>query len=80
MNQDKNQMESSDPDHARAEDKTDFLAEADAPQQGLVAEFVEFLRFNKKWWLTPILVVLGLIAGLVILTSTGGAPFIYALF
>ena len=80
MNQDKDQMESSDPDHARAKNKTDFLAEADAPQQGLVAEFVEFLRFNKKWWLTPILVVLGLIAGLVILTSTGGAPFIYALF
>ena len=73
-------MESSDPDHARAKDKTDVLAEADAPPQGLVAEFVEFLRFNKKWWLTPILVVLGLIAGLVILTSTGGAPFIYALF
>ena len=27
----------------------DFLADADAPQVGLVAEFVDFLKYNKKW-------------------------------
>jgi hypothetical protein len=58
----------------------DFLADADAPQVGLVAEFVDFLKYNKKWWMTPILVVLALIALLVIISATGGAPFIYALF
>ena len=58
----------------------DFLADADAPQVGLVAEFVDFLKYNKKWWMTPILVVLALIAVLVFVSATGGAPFISALF
>ena len=58
----------------------DFLAAAEAPQVGLVVEFVDFLKYNKKWWLTPILLVLALITALVILSATGGAPFIYTLF
>ena len=40
-----------------------------------------FLRTRKKWWLTPILVMMMLLAGLVVLTeSSAVAPFIYALF
>ncbi len=57
-----------------------FLADAEASQVGLVAEFVDFLKYNKKWWMTPILLVLTLIAVLVVISATGGAPFIYALF
>lgn len=55
-----------------------FSREAAGTQPGLVAEFVDFLRHNKKWWLTPIIIVLLLVAGLVV----GGsfAPFIYTLF
>ena len=60
--------------------ESEFLAEAEASQVGLVAEFVDFLKYNKKWWMTPILLVLGLIAVLVVISATGGAPFIYALF
>ncbi len=48
--------------------------------QGLVAEFVAFLRENRKWWLAPILVVLLLFGILILLASTGAAPFIYTLF
>lgn len=80
MNQDNEHAPRDDDPVASNEPESGFLADADAPQQGLVAEFVDFLRYNKKWWLTPILVVLGLIAGLVILTTTSAAPFIYALF
>ena len=57
-----------------------FLADAEASQVGLVAEFIDFLKYNKKWWMTPILLVLALIAVLVVISATGGAPFIYALF
>jgi len=57
-----------------------FAREAQAPRQGLVREFAYFLRHNKKWWLTPIIVSLLLIAGLVILGGTAVAPFIYTLF
>jgi len=47
---------------------------------GLVREFWEFLRTNKLWWMTPIIVVALLLAGVVILGSTPAAPFIYTLF
>jgi hypothetical protein len=49
-------------------------------QTGIVREFIEFLLHNKKWWLTPIIVVLLLIGLLVVLSGTGAAPFIYTLF
>ncbi len=58
----------------------DFSQRAQERQPGVVAEFMDFLVHNKKWWLTPILVVLLLLAGLVVLGGTGAAPFIYALF
>jgi hypothetical protein len=60
--------------------ENNFLADAEASQVGLVTEFVDFLKYNKKWWMTPILLVLALIAVLVVISATGGAPFIYALF
>lgn len=45
------------------------------------AEFLLFLRDNKKWWLLPIVVILGLLSVLVIWASTSGAaPFIYSIF
>ena len=46
----------------------------------LVQEFVLFIRENKKWWLIPILAVLGLVGLLIAFASTGAAPFIYTLF
>lgn len=62
------------------EPKTEFLQQAQARQPGLVREFIDFLRFNKAWWLTPIILVLLLVGGLMILAATGAAPFIYAIF
>jgi hypothetical protein len=47
---------------------------------GLVAEFVDFLRHNKKWWLLPIVAILLLLGVLILLSSTAAAPFIYTLF
>ncbi len=60
--------------------KNEFLREAEAGRMGLVAEFIDFLKHNKKWWLLPIVLVLGLIAGALFLTGTAAAPFIYPLF
>jgi hypothetical protein len=57
-----------------------FEQEAENSRQGIFAEFAHFLRHNRKWWLTPILVVLLLISALVILGGTAAAPFIYTLF
>ena len=46
----------------------------------LIAEFFGFMAENKAWWLTPILVVVGLLGVLLVLGATGAAPFIYTLF
>ena len=47
----------------------------------VLSELWEFLRFNKKYWLLPILVML-VAAGLLIVVSqwSAVAPFIYTLF
>lgn len=58
----------------------EFEAEASEPAPGVVAELWEFLRENKSWWLTPIIVILLLLGALVALGGTGAAPFIYTLF
>lgn len=44
---------------------------------GLIREFVDFLKYNKKWWLTPIIAVLLLVGLLIVLTTSGAAPFLY---
>jgi Family of unknown function (DUF5989) len=41
---------------------------------------LDFLVYNKAWWLTPIVIVLLLVGLLIVLGSTGIAPFIYPLF
>lgn len=49
----------------------------ESPAPTLAAEFWEFLRHNKKWWLLPILIVLLVFGVLIFLAGTGAAPFIY---
>ena len=58
----------------------EFEEAARQQRESIVAEFIYFLRDNKKWWLTPILIVLGLVGLLVVFGSSGAAPFIYTLF
>ena len=57
-----------------------FSQQAKGPQIGLVAEFVHFLLHNKKWWITPIVLVLLAFGLLIILGGSTAAPFIYTLF
>lgn len=47
----------------------------------IIAEFWEFLKVRKKFWLLPIVVVLVLLGALIVLTQGSAvAPFIYTLF
>ncbi len=64
----------------RRAEPDDLAKLADQQAPGLVREFFDFLRTNKKWWLAPIILALLLAALFVILGSTAAAPFIYALF
>jgi len=46
----------------------------------LLADFWHFLLQNKKWWLVPLLIILLALSALMLLSTTGVAPFIYTLF
>jgi hypothetical protein len=47
----------------------------------LAGEFWQYLRFRKKLWLTPIVVIAVAFGGLVVLAQGSAvAPFIYTLF
>ena len=49
--------------------------------QNLIAEFWEFMRVRKRFWLLPIIMVLLLFSALIVFTESSViAPFIYALF
>ncbi|MCU0958910.1 MAG: DUF5989 family protein [Pirellulaceae bacterium] len=61
--------------------RRESLAEqAQQHQPGLLRELLEFLIHEKKWWLIPIVIVLLALGLLVVLGSTGAAPFIYTVF
>ncbi len=57
-----------------------FVRESEAKPPSIVTEFVDFLVHNKKWWLTPIIVVLLLLSVFAILTNSAIGPLIYVLF
>lgn len=47
----------------------------------VVHEFWEFMKYNKKFWLAPIILVLVLVGFLLVLAKGSAvAPFIYTLF
>lgn len=58
------------------EQKTEFEKAGQEKPFSLAREFLLFITENKKWWLIPILLVLGLVGLLVVFGSPGG-PFIY---
>lgn len=57
-----------------------FERMGDQKRSSLAAEFVEFLAHNKKWWLLPIVLAVGLVGLLAVFAGSGAGPFIYPLF
>jgi hypothetical protein len=60
--------------------KTAFEQAQEEKQAGILKEFFLFLKYNKKYWMIPILITLLALAVLVLLGGTAVAPFIYTLF
>ena len=75
MNEDQEQT-----DAAAKERASEFERLAEGERPGFFQEFWDFLKHNKKWWLLPILILIGLFGLLVFLAGTGLAPFLYPLF
>ena len=61
-------------------DSADEDFEALAIEQGLIAEFWEYVLENRKFWMIPILMVLVILGVLIALGGTVIAPLIYPLF
>lgn len=57
-----------------------FVQAGRSARPGLVREFWDFLKHNKKWWLLPILVILLLIGLLVVLSGSGVGAWMYTVF
>jgi hypothetical protein len=52
-------------------------------RRGIGSEFYLVIRENKVYWLTPVIVAILLLAGIIVAGAIGGgaaAPFIYSLF
>ena len=60
--------------------KNEFEAARAKGSASVVGEFWYFLKTNKKWWLTPIILVFLLVGALVVLGGSAAAPFVYTLF
>ena len=74
-------MSDSDPEKPTEESENDFLKESEQHASGgVVAEFIAFLKCNKKWWLLPIIIVLLIVGVLVVMSSSALVPLIYPLF
>ena len=61
-------------------EKKDFEQAGKRSETSFISELIGFLRTNKRWWLTPIVICLLLLGLLLVLGSSGAAPFIYTLF
>lgn len=61
-------------------EETNFERASKAGRTSIVGEFAAFLLENKKWWMLPIVLALGVVGALVFFAGTGAAPFIYTLF
>ena len=62
-------------DHGRPNEE--FAQQAQETPPNFILGFWDFLIHNKKWWLTPIIVILLLMGCLIFLSSTVIAPFVY---
>ncbi len=59
--------------------EADLDRRASEPQGSILSEFVDFFLHNKKWWLTPIVLVLLAFGALLVLAGSGLGPWIYPL-
>ncbi len=57
----------------------DFAQQAQRASHSLVREMFDLIRYNKKWWLIPIIVLLLVVGVLVALSATTAGLFIYPL-
>ena len=61
-------------------DENDFLRQGHEKRAGFISEYLHMLSQNKKWWMLPLILILLCFGVMMVLSSSGVAPFIYTLF
>ena len=70
-----NMSENKTPEKNKDPQQDEFIPVED---QSLVQEFIDFIRYNKAWWMTPIILVLAFMVGFILLAESSPIlPFIY---
>jgi drug/metabolite transporter superfamily protein YnfA len=64
----------------KEETPSEFEQAAEEGQVGFFREFWWFLRDNKLWWITPIVIVLLIFGVIAAFGSSGLMPFVYTIF
>jgi hypothetical protein len=59
-------------------DNERVLSEASDP--GFLSDLWDFMRTSRKWWMLPMILMLLVLSGVLVLSHTAVAPFIYSLF
>ena len=80
MNDDTRPETMNDDTRPETDQAAEIARQAEETQHGILREMIGLLRYNRKWWLVPIIVGLLLAGVLVVLGSTAVAPLIYTLF
>ena len=65
---------------AEGDNRSEMERLAEARHVSLAGEFLYFLREHKKWWLSPLLLMLALYGLFMVASLAGGPAFMYTLF
>ncbi len=68
------------PETSKQQTTDEFNRLAEKKSCSIITEFWLFLKYNKKWWLLPVIIILLVLGLLTLLSGTAIAPFIYPLF
>jgi hypothetical protein len=59
---------------------SEFARQAGAKRSSFLSDYLFLLKTTRKWWMLPLIGVLLGFGLLMVLVSTGAAPFIYTMF
>jgi hypothetical protein len=66
--------------HKQQTEREQFIQQGTVKRPSFLSEYLYLLRTSKKYWMAPLILLLLGFGLIMVLASTGAAPFIYTLF
>ncbi len=67
-------------EHKQLTERDQFIQQGTVKRPSFLSEYIYLLRTSKKYWMAPLILLLLGFGLIMLLASTGAAPFIYTLF